>query len=325
MQVENPRDGVYLMPVVWYFAPEGAKTYMGVTAFTAGVWDRDIPSLPPQLGEQPPYAFPYYSGENVWGYRGICTIGSAEAFATGLTADDLAAPVQPFPECCTPKQPQMPVGIEVDFRLLSPGTQVVFNTPGPASWTAPPGVTYAMVETWGAGSVGSPGIGFADGIGGGGGAYARSILSVIPGQVYPITIGDGTLGPPKANGQTTFDSPVRVLADCAGHATGLLISLGGKASLSTGQVRFNGGNAGNNGLSAGGGGGASAGPVAAGASTLPPVAHQPGYPAGVDAGQGGDGQSGIIPPTNGATPGGGGGGGLHQEGLGAPGQVRISY
>lgn len=327
MQVENPEDGVYLMPVYWFFAPEGAKLYTGVNAFTSGIWDRDTPSLPPELGEQPPYPGPYYTGDNVWGYRGICTIGSAEAFATGLRAEDLAGPVQPFPECCTPKPAQMPEGIEVDFALLSPGTQVVFDTAGPATWTAPEGVTYAMVECWGAGNLGGPPSHITIFSGGGGGAYARALLSVVPGTAYPLYVGDGTLGAPVSNAQSTFDSPPRVLADCPGRRPLTPIAAPGLASRSIGDVAFDGGFAGNSFTGHGGGGGASAGPLGRGLPGPPIVPHQPGYPGGVDAGSGGNGVVGASPATDGFTPGGGGGGAgtAGPQTFGGNGRVRISF
>jgi hypothetical protein len=103
MQVVTPGQGVYLMPVVWYFAPVGAKTYYGFNAFVSGNWDRDRPELPPQLGAQPPYASPYYGGDNPWGYVGQCVIGSPDQFAGGLTLAEATGPSRPLasiPLCC---------------------------------------------------------------------------------------------------------------------------------------------------------------------------------------------------------------------------------
>jgi hypothetical protein len=100
MQVMRPNEGVYLMPVVWYFAPEGAKTLQGVNAFTSGVWDRDKLELAPTLGAQKPYSSPYYNGKNQWGYTGQCQIGTPEQFQFGLTQADLEAPTKPLPFCC---------------------------------------------------------------------------------------------------------------------------------------------------------------------------------------------------------------------------------
>lgn len=118
MQIGDPFDGAGLtIPIVWYFAPDGAKTYYGVNAFTSGVWDRDTPALPPQLGEQPPYAFPYYGGENVWQYTGQCIVGTPDQFANGLSAADLRAPPAPLPECCTPAPLQLPLRVKLGLKL----------------------------------------------------------------------------------------------------------------------------------------------------------------------------------------------------------------
>lgn len=327
MQVAVAGGEPYLMPVIWYFAPPGAKLFTGVSAFSAGIWDRDTPAQAPQVGEQPPYGFPWYDGANVWNYRGICTVGTAEQFAEGLTADDLAAPVRPFPDCCVPKPPQMPDGVEVGFTLLSPGRQAVFTTPGAGSWTAPPGVTYAMVECWGAGNLGGPPSFITIFEGGGGGAYARKFLSVVPGTTYPLFVGHGTAGPPVSNAQTTFDSPARVLADCGGRRPLTPIAAPGTAARSIGDVAFDGGFAGNSFTAHGGGGGASAGPLGRGLPGPPLVPHQPGYPGGVDAGSGGDGASVAGPALNGTTPGGGGGGAgpAGPQTFGGNGKVRISF
>ncbi len=100
MQIEQPSEGKYDMPVVWYHAPKNAKTFRGVNAFTSGIWDRDTPAQPPELGEQPPYGYPYYGGENQWGYIGQCKVGTDDQFANGLTADDIENPPEPLPACC---------------------------------------------------------------------------------------------------------------------------------------------------------------------------------------------------------------------------------
>jgi len=104
MQIEQPSEGQTIIPVAWYFAPDGAKTFYGVNAFSSGRWDPSLPGVPPQLGEQPPYRFPKWSGANLWGYTGQCRVGTDDQFANGLTAADLAAPLAPIPTCCaTPR------------------------------------------------------------------------------------------------------------------------------------------------------------------------------------------------------------------------------
>jgi hypothetical protein len=104
MQILQPSEGQVTIDVAWYFAPPGAKTFRGVNAFSSGIWDRDKPELPPLLGEQPPYQFPYSLGENVWGYVGQCKIGTDDNFANGLSLDDLTRTLTPPQNCCRPNQ-----------------------------------------------------------------------------------------------------------------------------------------------------------------------------------------------------------------------------
>jgi hypothetical protein len=127
MQVVTPGEGSYLMPVTWYFAPTGAKTFTGINAFGSGVWDRDTPALPPQLGAQPPYNSPYYNGKNVWGYRGLCRIGTDDQFANGLTQHEATGlpppPQSSIPDCCRPALPNFdcpayPEGLPRNFNAL---------------------------------------------------------------------------------------------------------------------------------------------------------------------------------------------------------------
>jgi hypothetical protein len=132
MQVERPSEGQYLMQVKWYFAPSGAKTFYGLDAFSSGIWDRDRPALPPLLGEQPPYESPWYNGKNVWGYVGQCMIGTAEQYADGLTAADLAAPpaFSSIPACCKPAS------------VAGPAIGFTFDWPDPQfSYPVDPGFT----------------------------------------------------------------------------------------------------------------------------------------------------------------------------------------
>lgn len=100
MQIAADPTQPYFMDVVWYVAPAGAKRYPGINAFTSGVWDRDTPALPPDLGEQPPYNSPYYGGRNVWGYLGQCFVGRPEQFELGVSQSEIAHPPTAFPLCC---------------------------------------------------------------------------------------------------------------------------------------------------------------------------------------------------------------------------------
>lgn len=110
MQIVEPNDGRTVnVPVVWYYAPDGAKTINTIQSFTSGQWDRDKIAPPPLLGAQPPYAGRRYSGANIWGYKGQCQIGTPEQFANGLTWEQATTPTPPpVPLCCRPVYPPPP-------------------------------------------------------------------------------------------------------------------------------------------------------------------------------------------------------------------------
>ena len=123
------------------------------------------------------------------------------------------------------------------------------------TWVAPTGVTYVVVECWGAG--GDSGTSTLGGVAGaGGGAYARKAMSVTPGNSYTVTVG-------ASNGADSwFSTPGMVLAK-GGSSTGandLVGGQGGQASSCIGDVKYSGGNGGNgtgttNGSQSGSGGG----------------------------------------------------------------------
>jgi hypothetical protein len=119
MQIERPSEGQKIIPIKWYWAPPGAKTYYGVNAFTSGVWDREKIELPPLLGDQPSYESPHYNGANPWGYIGQCVIGTPADYEFGMTAGELAAPPRPIPNCCRPA-PTPALDLALDFALRLP-------------------------------------------------------------------------------------------------------------------------------------------------------------------------------------------------------------
>jgi hypothetical protein len=61
----------------------------------------------------------------------------------------------------------------------------VYSSPGSYTWTCPAGVTKIIIELWGAGGGGG------GGVGGGGGGYGKEVLTVIPGNIYTISVGAG--------------------------------------------------------------------------------------------------------------------------------------
>ena len=100
MQIGNSPATQYTIPIRWYFAPKGAKTFRGVNAFTAQIWDRGKPFDQFVVGEQNPTGEKWYNGRNVWGYLGQCFIGSLHDYEFGLSAADIANPRPAIPGCC---------------------------------------------------------------------------------------------------------------------------------------------------------------------------------------------------------------------------------
>jgi hypothetical protein len=66
---------------------------------------------------------------------------------------------------------------------------VTYSASGTYTWVVPPGVTNICVEAWGAGGNGGSGNTSYGGSGGGGGGYGYDCFAVVPGTVYPLTVG----------------------------------------------------------------------------------------------------------------------------------------
>ena len=246
------------------------------------------------------------------------------------------------------------------FTLWKPNvvtaTTQVYTT-GSGTWTAPAGVGSVEVECWGGGGAGgagdTSGSGYAGG-GGGGGAYSRvTTFSVTPGNGYSYAVGAGGtggtgVGPIGAT--STFNGTTCVAQGGRGgkvSANGPANNgAGGLASLSTGDVKYNGGTGGvgedfaacGEGSRGGGGGGGATSTTAGNNGT----GQDGGYPcdstpfAGGTAasGPGGAGGAGGLSGANGSAgsaAGGGGGGGGEKDGgaesggSGAAGRIEITY
>ncbi len=101
------------------------------------------------------------------------------------------------------------INIFIYITVQSQST-LIFSSPGTISWTVPPCVTEITVQAWGGGGGGGaawskfngtcsqPDCATAEvccaGGGGGGGGFAQRTYTVVPGQVYTITVGAGGLG-----------------------------------------------------------------------------------------------------------------------------------
>jgi len=107
----------------------------------------------------------------------------------------------------------------ISFGQTSTQTFTVSST-----WTCPSGVTSVQVECWGGGGAGGSAMGttsYRGSAGGGaGGTYVRSTVSVTPGTVYTVTVGDGGIAPAStfvdgavsSGGDSWFSSQSTVLA-----------------------------------------------------------------------------------------------------------------
>jgi hypothetical protein len=214
-------------------------------------------------------------------------------------------------------------------------TNRIFTTSG--TFTVPAGVTSITGQAWGGGGSGGGASGasllFGRGAaGGGGGAYASSVLTVTPGDSFNVVVAGQTAGTTGANGTAGGSSSIAslsVLLKAAGGSGGdannaggtPLGGSGGSIANSIGTTRYAGfdGIIGNTGAllsilltSGAGGSGANFG------------------------GAGGAGISSLIlgnaPGNTGSAPGGGGSGAINSAlgaaqagGVGAAGQVIISY
>ena len=196
--------------------------------------------------------------------------------------------------------------------LANSQTTITANTPGDYTFTVPCDVTSISVEIWGAG-----GGGYGDNVndnivgrGGGGGGYASATLTVTGGQVINLTIGTGGNGgsPTGANGGNTTFSTLTANGGQGGDISSG--GLGGTAS--GGTTNISGGN----------------GNVTGGVSS---TGYSGGNGGGPGGGAGGAGGANGVNGSPGNIPGGGGGasgdrsGGSENGGVGANGQVIITY
>ena len=210
----------------------------------------------------------------------------------------------------------------IPISLVAWGQTQTFTNSG--TFMAPTGVTSIIVECWGGGGAGGAATGNpASGGGGAGGSYASKILTVIPGNVYNVTVGAGGIGgngPGPAGIPSWFNTTGTIYAD--GGAGGALASTNnsngtggnGSASSSIGNLIYQGGD-GATGIytsgTAGGAGGGGAGSTGTGNSAIG------GTGGASKANNGGAGANGVANSTDGATGstyGGGGSGGKANTG-----------
>ena len=233
--------------------------------------------------------------------------------------------------------------------LITQGqTYVVLTASG--TWTVPAGVTSVTIGCYGGGGGGggaNNSSGDAAGGGGGGGAYSTQTLTVIPGQIYTVTIGSGGTGGSGSggngsNGNITTFTGTGGTCSAAGGTGGLgatLYGVTGGIGGNTGTgLLYNGGTGGTGEITSfdyGGGGGGGAGNSSVGSDGVLRTGGNGGtgtYPGGKGAngtssggtGSGSTGSTGTIPG------GGGSGAAVYMStnksgGSGARGQIVLSY
>jgi hypothetical protein len=209
------------------------------------------------------------------------------------------------------------------------------TTAGAGSTTVPAGATSAQIECTGGGGGGYGG-------GGSGGAYARTnALAVAAGNTLFYSLSSIPAGNnPEANPTdtwvrlTTNAAPTTTAQGCLAksgvqaHPTDFTGRAGGTAAASIGDVKFNGGAAGNSdGSTKGGGGGGGAGSTGAGGNAVDAGSNHTGGAGGAGGGgAGGHGDEGGTLLQNGFAPGGGGGGNwLGSDANGAVGKIVITF
>ena len=197
-----------------------------------------------------------------------------------------------------------------------------YDSAGVFSWVCPPNLDTIVVECWGGGG-GGGGVSLqlcAKGtVGGGGGAYSKTKVPVIPGNTYSLTVGQGGNGGYSSGsngfngGTTSFKYLTQTLSFASGGAGGGGIANGncwvtnqaGTGGTSGSGIVYSGGNGSPN----SGGGGASGSLSGAGQNSTGNV----GGIAGFGGGNGGNGGLICNNPcfsigSIGSKPGGGGGG-----------------
>ena len=216
-------------------------------------------------------------------------------------------------------------------------TTQVFTNVGTFTFTVPAGVTLIKVQCWGGGGGGGYGGSNGNGMnGGGGGAYASKDLLVTPTSQYTITVGAGGSGGTSSTSGTqgsnsSFGNLIIAVGGGVSNAQNTA-ALGGAASLSTGDIKYSGGNGGKGNTSTnggGGGGGSSASSTANGIAGITSTSQTGGTGGNGPDGDGGNGgnHSGNQAAV-GTAPGGGGGGRGDANGnsaSGGKGKVVISW
>lgn len=107
-------------------------------------------------------------------------------------------------------------GAGISLFSYPPTDQVLFDTPGTYTWTAPAGVTSVSVVCIGGGGAGTRGTSPSDSVqyrrgGGGGGLGWKNNIAVTPGQTYTVVVGAGGNALATGNIISTSSSNVQIV------------------------------------------------------------------------------------------------------------------
>lgn len=205
----------------------------------------------------------------------------------------------------------LPAAPFVAFKLsqLTPGFSRMVTFYSSTAFVVPPGVWLAKIRLCGGGGGGGSGAPNQGGAGGGAGGFAEGIVSLIPGQAIPITVGAsgtgaGVSGPNAGTGGTTsFGTLLSATGGLGGANAGTYAYGGGPGSGSGGSLVLLGG------YGSDGNGGTFVFPGNGGASAF--------------GGGGRAASAGGYAQQNGAAPGSGGGGCYGTNGNGGSGATGI--
>jgi len=119
-------------------------------------------------------------------------------------------------------------------RVLEMSRSAYFDTPGTVSWVCPPGVTSVRARIWGGGGGGGGASNNGSGGGGGGAGYSEGIVSVVPGNSYPVVVGAGGTAGTTAPTAGGIGGTSSFAAISATGGNGGLVSTGGATGPSLG-------------------------------------------------------------------------------------------
>lgn len=139
-------------------------------------------------------------------------------------------------ETCRPPEVAVHLPLQAGTAASGPRGVQLFESDG--DFIVPAGVTSVLVELWGGGggaglqsaAIGSP----EPGAGGGGGGYLRTVLTVSPSQVIPVTVGDGGSAACGMNGGAGGDTMFGTLAIVGGGQGGTSAGIGGAGGFAGG-------------------------------------------------------------------------------------------